>query len=84
MHLAERRAQFQFSLKFSAHINIFWQHYLGDKKQTFLACNSKQVYATFLESSKINSLFQNRQIYSCRISEISQNFLNMASVSLQM
>ena len=51
---------------------MFQQHYLGNKKPTFLACNTEQVYAAILESSKINDLFQNRQIYSRRIFEISK------------
>ena len=41
----------------------FKQHYLGNKKPIFLACNTEQVYAAILESSEINDLFQNRQIY---------------------
>ena len=62
---------------------MFQQHYLGNKKPTFLACNTKQVYAANLESSKINNLFQNRQIYSRRVFETSRNFLDMVSVRLQ-
>ena len=62
---------------------MFYQHYLANKKPTFLACNTEQVHAAILESSKINDLLQNRQIYSRRIFEISGNFLNMVSVRLQ-
>ena len=40
---------------------MFWQHYLGNKKPTFLALNPKQVYAAILESSKNNELFRKRQ-----------------------
>ena len=36
------------------------QHYLGNKKPTFLACNTEQIQAAILESSKINDIFQNR------------------------
>ena len=72
--------QFQCSLKFSAHINMFQRHYFGNKKQNFPACNTEQVPAAISESSKINDLFQNRQIYSCRIFETSRNFLDMVSV----
>ena len=54
------------------------------KKSTFLACNSEQVYAAILELSKNNNLFQNHQIYSHWILEMYQNFLDMASVRLQM
>ena len=63
---------------------MFYYHYLGNKKPTFLACNSEQVYAAVLESSKNNDHFQNRQIYSQPILEISRNFLDMVSVRLQM
>ena len=63
---------------------MFQQHYLGNKKPTFLACNPEQVYATMSEFSKNNDHFQNRQTYSRRILEISQNFLDMISVRLQM
>ena len=54
--------------------------YLGNKKLIFLACNTEQVHAAILESSKINDLFQNRQIYSCRIFETFRNFLDMVSL----
>ena len=84
MLYAERYAQFQYSPKSLAHINMFQQHYLGNKKPTFLACNPEQVYATMSEFSKNNDHFQNRQTYSRRILEISQNFLDMISVRLQM
>ena len=79
----ETNIQFQCSIKFSAHINMFQQHYLGNKKLTFLACNTQQVYAAILKSSKINDLFRNRQIYCRRIFEISRNFLDMVSIRLQ-
>ena len=35
-------------------MDMFWQHYLENKKPTFLACIPKQVYAAILESSKNN------------------------------
>ena len=35
-----------------------WQHYLGNKKPTFLACNTVSVDAAISESSKINDLFR--------------------------
>ena len=63
---------------------MFQEHYLGNKKATFLACNTEQVYAAILELSKIDDLFQNRQIYSPRIFEISRNLLDMVSVRPQM
>ena len=59
---------------------MFWQHFLGNKKPTFLPCNPEQVYATILEFSENNDLFQNRQTYSRRFLEISRNFLDMVSV----
>ena len=62
---------------------MFQQHYLGNKKPTFLTCNPGQVYAAILKFSKNNDLFQNCQAYSCRILEISRNFLDMVSVCLQ-
>ena len=62
---------------------MFKQHYLGNNKPTFLACNTEQVHAAILESSNINDLLQNRQIYSRRIFETSRNFLEMVSVRLQ-
>ena len=52
-------------------MNIFWRHDLENKKPTFLACIAEQVYAAILESSKNNNLFQNHQIESHRIVEIS-------------
>ena len=63
---------------------MFWQRYLGNKKPTFLACKTEQVYASISESSKINDLFRNCQIYSRQIFEISQNFLEVFPVKLQM
>ena len=62
---------------------MFYPHYLENKKPTFLACNTDQVHAAILESSKINDLFQNRRIYSDRIFETFRNFLDMVSVRLQ-
>ena len=59
-------------------------HYLGNKKPAFLACNSEHIYAAILESSKKNDPFQNSQIYSRQILEISRNFLDMVSVRLRM
>ena len=70
--------------KMFAHINMFYQHYLGNKKPNFLACNPEKVYAIILEFSKSNDLFQNHQTYSRRILEISLNFLNMVPVRLEM
>ena len=55
----ERNAQFQCSLKILAHINMFEQYCLGNKKPTFLASNPEQVYAAILKSSKNNDLFLN-------------------------
>ena len=52
-------------------MNMFWQHYLENKKTNFLACIAEQVYATILESSKNNNFFRNHQTYSCHILEIS-------------
>ena len=63
---------------------MFQQHYLGNKKPTFLACNNEQIYAAILESSKIKDLLQNRNMYSRGIFETSRNFLDMVSVRLQM
>ena len=63
---------------------MFYPYYLENKKPTFLACNTDQVHAAILESSKINDLFQNRRIYSDRIFETFRNFLDMVSVRLQM
>ena len=56
MLYTERYAQFQYSLKYLAHINMFY-HYLGNKKPTFLACNLEQAYAIILEFSRNNDLF---------------------------
>ena len=53
---------------------MFQQHYSGNKKPTFLACNTELIYASILKSSKINGLFQNRQITpagSLKLPEIS-------------
>ena len=55
-------ALFQRFLKFLAHIYMCWQHYLENKKPTFLACIPDQVYAAILESLKNNDLLQNCQI----------------------
>ena len=38
---------------------MFYQHYLGDNKQDFPACNPEQIYAAILKFSKIVDLFQN-------------------------
>ena len=62
---------------------MFQQHYLENRKPTFFACDSKQAYASILESLKNNNLFQNREIYSRLILEIPRNFLDMVSVKLQ-
>ena len=51
---------------------MFQQQYLGNKKPTFLTCNTEQVHAAISECSKINDLFQNRQIYSHWIFKTSQ------------
>ena len=64
---AERHAQFQCSPK----------HYLRNKKPTFLSWNPEQVRAVISEFSKNNDLFQNRQIYSRRILEISRFFFSI-------
>ena len=48
-------------MKFLAHMNMFWEHYLENKKPIFLACIPEQVYGGILESLKSNDLFQNRQ-----------------------
>ena len=42
---------------------MFWQHYIENKKHTFLVCIPKQVYAAILEYSENNDLFQNHQSY---------------------
>ena len=76
----KRHVQCQCFLKFLAHINMFQQHYLGNKKRTFLTCNPEHVYAAILESSKNKDLFQNRQTYFHRILEMPRNFLDMVSV----
>ena len=44
----KRHAQFQCSLKCLARINMFQQHYLGNKKPNLLACTLEQVYAAIL------------------------------------
>ena len=83
MFQTERNVQFKYSLKFLAYINMFQHHYLGNKKPTFVACNIEQVYTAILESSKINDLLQNREIYSRRIFETFRNFFDMVSVRLK-
>ena len=45
-------------------MNMFWQHYLENKKPTFLAYIAKQVHAAILEPLKNNNFFQNHQTYS--------------------
>ena len=37
---------------------MFYQHYLGNKKPSFLACYSEQVYTNIFESSKNNDFFR--------------------------
>ena len=32
---------------------MFWQYCLGNKKPTFLACNTEQVYAAILDLQKL-------------------------------
>ena len=54
----ERQAQFQCSPEFLAHMNTFWQHYLGNKKPAFLGCNLEQVYVAIWRSSKITIFFR--------------------------
>ena len=63
---------------------MFYQHYLGIKKPTFLACNTEQVHAAILESSKISDLFQNRQTYSHLIFETSRDFLRFCKTAYVM
>ena len=58
MFSTERHAQFQCSMKFLAHINMSQQHYLGNKKPTFLACNPEQVYAVIWNFQKITIFFR--------------------------
>ena len=71
-----------FSESFSQHKNVLaalfrkWETY-------FPPCNTGHVYATILEFSKNNDLFKNSQTLSSRTPEISRNFLDMASVRLQ-
>ena len=75
MFQTERNVQCHCFLKFSVHIKMFQKHYLGNKKPTFLASNTEQNHAAILESSKINDLFQNQQIYSRRFFKTSRNVL---------
>ena len=37
---------------------MFQKHYIGNKKSTFLACNSEQLYAVILETSKKTIFYQ--------------------------
>ena len=37
---------------FSAHMNMFWQHYLGNKKTIFVASMLKQVYTAIVKFFK--------------------------------
>ena len=55
---------------------VFWKYVFV----ALLACDTEQVRPAILESSKVNDLFQNRQIYSRRIIETSRDFLDMVSV----
>ena len=41
---------------------MFWQYYLENMEQTFLASITKQVYAAISESSKNNDPVQKHQI----------------------
>ena len=47
------------------------QHFLENKKPTFLPSISEQVYAAILESLENRDLFQNCQTYSRQILEMS-------------
>ena len=78
--MTERHAWFENSLKFSANMKIFWQHYLENEKSTFLACLPEHVYATILESSKTNDFFSELQKL---LSPDPWNFLAMVSARLQ-
>ena len=55
-------------MKYLAHMKMFWQRYLENKKPTFLACIPQQDYAAILESSKNND--QNRQMHTPQILDI--------------
>ena len=45
-------------MTFSALINMFWQHFLENKKVTFLARIPEQVYTAFLGSLKYKIFFR--------------------------
>ena len=47
-------------------MNLFWQHVLENKKQTFFACIPKQDYAAILESSKNNDFFRSTKLGSLK------------------
>ena len=64
---------------FSAHMNIFQQHYLENRKLIFLVCIPKQVYAPILESLKYKDLLHNCQT---NFHEIFDIFISMISVEL--
>ena len=62
MFQIKRHAWFQHSLKFSAHMNMFQDHHLENRKSSFLVFILKPVYGAILETSKSNDL-QNCQTY---------------------
>ena len=59
--------------------------FMEDKFEVLVAAQTrlklKQIYAAILKTSKINDLFQNHQIYSRWIFEISWSFHDMVSVT---
>ena len=59
---------------------MFYQHYLGNNKPTFLVCNPAQVYAAILEFSRSFRSFSEPLKL---LSPDSSNFLRMVSVWLQ-
>ena len=58
----EMKKCFRLNDMLSFNINMFWQHYLGNKKPTFLACNPEHVYAAILEFSKHNVFFRTAKL----------------------
>ena len=46
-------------MKIATGMEKFSKHYSGNKKPTFLACNTEKVHTAIWGSSKINSLLQN-------------------------
>ena len=62
MFQIKRHAWFQHSLKFSAHMNMFQDHHLENRKSSFLVFILKPVYGAILETSKSNDL-KNCQTY---------------------